>query len=59
MHSESNEEKEINMLNMLGEFITSIRFKNMSEPINISHLSKGVYILMEPQTSEVKKLILQ
>ncbi len=59
LHSESNEEKEINMLNMLGEFITSIRFKNMSEPINISHLSKGVYILMEPQTSEVKKLILQ
>ncbi|MBP6511394.1 MAG: T9SS type A sorting domain-containing protein [Bacteroidia bacterium] len=59
LHSESNEAVEINMLNMLGEFVISVRFKNTSEPISVTHLAKGVYLLKELNTGEVKKLILQ
>lgn len=59
LQSESNDVVEINMLNMLGEFVTSVRFKNTSEPISVTHLAKGVYILVELNTGKVQKLILQ
>lgn len=59
LHSESEKTVEINMLNMLGEFVTSVRFKNTSEPISVTHLAKGVYVLIELNTGYVQKLILQ
>ncbi len=59
LSSEVSKEITILLKNIMGQELTSFSFSKESGIIDVSHLAKGVYFLIEEQTGNVQKLIIQ